>query len=69
MNTMPAMMVYLLRLGFVIFCGLAGVGAWWLNGYLFEHYEVTEGVNLIYWPNELREQIPKQNPTFVRPIA
>jgi hypothetical protein len=51
---MPAMMVYLLRLGFVIFCALAAVAAWWLNGYLFRHYEMTEGVNLIYWPHGLR---------------
>lgn len=51
---MVGMTVYLLRLGFVVICALAAVGAWWLNGYLFKHYEVTEGVNLIYWPHGLR---------------
>lgn len=42
------MQLIILRLGFVVLCALLGIGAWWLNGLLFERFEVIEGVNLIY---------------------
>lgn len=48
------MPLIVLRSGFVCFCALAGIAAWWVNGFFFERFEVIEGVNLIYWPHGLR---------------
>ena len=48
------MQLIILRLGFVVLCALLGIAAWRLNGFLFERFEVIEGVNLIYWPHGLR---------------
>ena len=42
------MQLIILRLGFVVLCALLGIAAWRLNGFLFERFEVIEGVNLIY---------------------
>ena len=48
------MQLMVLRSGFVLICSVAGVAAWWMNGYLFDRFEVTQGVNLVYWPHGLR---------------
>jgi hypothetical protein len=48
------MQLIILRLGFVVLCAALGIAAWWLNGFVFERFEVVEGVNLIYWPHGLR---------------
>ncbi|MBU6382426.1 MAG: hypothetical protein EBZ03_06010 [Betaproteobacteria bacterium] len=46
--------LFFLRSGYVLFCAFAGILAWWLNGLLFERFQVIDGVNLIYWPHGLR---------------
>ena len=40
------MQLIILRLGFVVLCAALGIVAWWLNGFVFERFEVVEGVNL-----------------------
>ena len=51
---MAMMQLMLLRAGFVVFCAFVGIVAWWINGLIFDRFEVTEGVNLVYWPHGLR---------------
>jgi hypothetical protein len=43
-----------IRLAYVVIAGVLGVASWWLNGIVFQHFEVSPGINLVYWPHGVR---------------
>jgi hypothetical protein len=46
--------LHLIRLGYVIIAGMLGLASWWVNGFVFQHIEVSSGINLVYWPHGVR---------------
>ena len=30
------------------------MAAWWFNGFVFRYFEVSPGINLVYWPHGVR---------------
>ena len=46
--------ILVIRLAYVIIAGTLGVATWWVNGFVFQHLEVSPGINLIYWPHGVR---------------
>jgi len=46
--------IHLIRLAYVIISGALGFATWWVNGFVFQHFEVSPGINLVYWPHGVR---------------
>jgi len=43
-----------IHLGYVAIAAILGLGSWWINGLFFQNFEVSSGINLIYWPHGIR---------------
>jgi len=43
-----------IHLAYLLIAAILGLGSWWINGLLFQRFEVSAGINLIYWPHGIR---------------